>query len=144
MMISLMNNLVGVYTKNELAGQDEFHPLSFPPPSGNPVFLVIARRLSGAVAIFNKYCHSGSKARRMPGEVSHLLSSLMGFFPVNPLICRAEWTYAVFDVLDKPKGKSLLLLSCARAYITFDAALCHFLIFFGYGSCIHLHPPELN
>ena len=68
----------------------------------------------------------------------------MGFFTVNPLICRAVWAYAMLDSLDKPISETALLLSCFCAYRTFDAALGHFFIFFGYGSCCHVHPPELN
>jgi len=73
------------------------------------------------------------KQRRL---VPHLfLSSLMGFFPVNSLICRAVWAYAMLDSLDKPISEPALLLSCFCAYWTFDATLGYFFIFFGYGSC---------
>jgi hypothetical protein len=72
------------------------------------------------------------------------LSSLVGFFPVNPFVCRAVWAYAMLDSLDKPISEPSLLLSCARAYRTFDTTLGHFFIFFGWGSCCHVYPPELN
>jgi hypothetical protein len=53
----------------------------------------------------------------------------MGFFPVNPLIRRAVWAYAMLDSLNKPISEPSLLLSCVRAYRTLDAALSHFLSF---------------
>jgi hypothetical protein len=50
----------------------------------------------------------------------------------------------MLDSFDKPISKPSLFLSGVRAYLTFDTTLGHFLIFFGYGSCWHLHSPELN
>jgi hypothetical protein len=133
-------------------------------------FFVIARRLSGAVAILKKYCHSGvcrenllASSFVIPDLIGNpvflslrnasqvmmtfrlrcgnlkkychslfLLSSLMGLFPVNPLVRRAVWAYAMLNSFDKPISEPSLLLSCVSAYRTLDAALSHFFVFFGY------------
>jgi len=65
-------------------------------------------------------------------------SGLMGFFPVNALICGAERTDAVFDVLDKPVRDPTLLFTRAQAYRALNTALRHLFVFFTY-SC-HINP----
>ena len=59
-------------------------------------------------------------------------SGLMGFFPVNALICGAERTDTVFDVLDKPVRNPALLFTRAHAYRAFNTALRHLFVFFSY------------
>ena len=36
----------------------------------------------------------------------------MGLFPVDLLICRAVWAYAILDILDKPISDPMLFLAC--------------------------------
>lgn len=64
----------------------------------------------------------------------------MGFFPINPLISRTVWAYAVLDVLDKSISDAALFFSGVPAYRTFYTTFSHLFIFFGYGSFMHKHP----
>lgn len=77
-------------------------------------------------------------------SLTFLPSSFVGFLAVNSFIGCAEWTYAIFNILDKPEGKSTLLFSGLFAYRTLDTSLCLFSIILGNGSCGHWKPPAKN
>jgi hypothetical protein len=65
----------------------------------------------------------------------------MGLFPVNSLIGRTIWAYAILDILDKPISDSTLFLPGMQAYRACDAVLGHLFIFFGCRSCVHIQFP---